>query len=65
MVCFACMNFCTLYMDTQRPEKGVGSSRSGVADSCELHCGYRELNPGPLDVLFTAEPSLQILRLTL
>jgi hypothetical protein len=35
---------------------------TGVTDSCELPCGFWELNLGPLEeqsVLLTAEPSLQ------
>jgi hypothetical protein len=28
---------------------GVRSSGTGVADSCELPCGYWQLNPGPLE----------------
>jgi hypothetical protein len=48
--CFACMCFC------------VKMSDLGVTDSCELPCGYWDLNPGPLEELpvpSTAEPSLQ------
>ncbi|KAL6074356.1 hypothetical protein STEG23_012106, partial [Scotinomys teguina] len=38
------------------------SPGTGVTDSCELPCGFWDLNPGPLEeqpVLLTAEPSLQ------
>lgn len=38
------------------------ASLTGVTDHCELPCGCRELNPGPLKerlVRFTGEPSLQ------
>lgn len=44
----------------QRPEKGIGSSGSGVTDSR----GCWELNLGPLEeqgAFLTAEPSLQLL----
>ena len=44
------------------PCEGVGSTGTGVTDSCELLCGCWELNPAPLKeqpVLLTAEPSLQ------
>lgn len=37
----------------------LDSPRTGVKDSCELLCGFWELNPGPLEgksVLLTAEP---------
>jgi hypothetical protein len=42
----------------------VGSLGTGVPDSCELPCGFWELNLDPLEeqpVLLTAEPSLQLL----
>lgn len=29
--------------------EGVGSPGTGVTDSCELACGYWELNPGALE----------------
>lgn len=36
---------------------------TGTIDSCEWPCGYRELNPGPLEsqaVLLNTKPSLQL-----
>jgi hypothetical protein len=42
--------------------RGCLSPGTGVANSCELPCGWQELNPGPLQeqvVLLTAEPSPQ------
>ena len=42
--------------------ESVGSPGTGVTDSCELPCGYWELNLGPLEEqleFLTAEPSLQ------
>ena len=42
--------------------EGARSPATGVTDSCELPCGYWELNPGPLEeqpVLLTTEPSPQ------
>jgi hypothetical protein len=42
--------------------EGMGSTRTGVSGSCELLCGYWELNPGSVEehpVLLTTEPSLQ------
>jgi hypothetical protein len=42
--------------------EGVGSPRTGVAESCELPYGCWELNPGSLGeqpVLLTTEISLQ------
>ena len=39
---------------------GVRSPGTGIKDSCELPCGYWELNSGPLEeqpVLLTTEPS--------
>ena len=54
---------CNIYIQClQRPEEGTGSSGAGVTNGCELPCGCRELNPGPLEeqqVLLTDEPSLQ------
>jgi hypothetical protein len=44
------------------PENGIGSPETRIIDSCELPCGYWELNPGLLEeqpVLLTAETSLQ------
>jgi hypothetical protein len=41
--------------------EGVRSPETGVIDSCELPCGYWELNPGPLEeqvVLLTDKTSL-------
>jgi hypothetical protein len=46
----------------QRPEEGVRSPGAEDTDSCELPCGYWELNLGPRQespVLLTTEPSLQ------
>ncbi|ERE74288.1 E3 ubiquitin-protein ligase [Cricetulus griseus] len=43
-------------------QEAVGSSGTGVTDSCELPCGCWELNPGPLEEepgLLTTEPYLQ------
>lgn len=43
----------------RRPEEGIGFLGTGVADGCEPPCGYRELNPGPLEEqpgLLTSEP---------
>jgi E3 ubiquitin-protein ligase NEDD4 len=43
--------------------RGVKSPGTGVTDSCELPCGFWELNLGPLEkqqVLLTAEPTLQL-----
>jgi hypothetical protein len=45
-----------------RLEKGIGSHRATVIDSCELPCGCWGLNSGPLEeqpILLTAEPFLQ------
>ena len=42
-----------------RPQEGVRCPGTGVTDGCELPCGCWELNPGPLEKLLTAEPSLQ------
>ena len=39
--------------------ESVGSTETGVTDSCELSCGSWELNPEEQPVLLTAEPSLQ------
>lgn len=39
------------YMDAwfiQRPEEGVKSPRTGVADGCKLPCECWGLNPGPV-----------------
>lgn len=35
---------------------------TGISDSCELPCGYGELNPDPLEEqpVLLAEPSLQL-----
>ena len=52
----------------RRPEEGVGSPGTGAMDGCELPCGCWELNRGPLQEqqgLFTAEPPLQPLQVTL
>ena len=59
--CFACMCVYTMYMpgSPRRPEEGIGFLGTGVADGCEPPCGYRELNPGPLEEqpgLLTSEP---------
>jgi hypothetical protein len=42
--------------------RGLRSLGTEVIDTCELPCGFSELNPGPLEeqpVLLTAESSLQ------
>jgi hypothetical protein len=47
-----------------RPEEGIRSPGTGVADDCEPLCGYWELNPGPFEeytVFLTMDPSLQLL----
>lgn len=57
---FMSMGLCTGVKCPQRPEKGIGSSGSGVTDSR----GCWELNLGPLEeqgAFLTAEPSLQLL----
>ena len=46
--CFACMYLC----------EDVGSSVTGATDSCELQCGFWELNLSS-PVLLTTEPNLQ------
>ena len=41
---------------------GIRYPEIGIKHSCELPCGYREVNPGPLEdqsVLFTTESSFQ------
>jgi hypothetical protein len=46
------------------PTEAIGSSGTGVTDSCELPCGCWDSISGPLEeqqVLLTSEPSLQIL----
>ena len=51
--CFACLHVCMKLSD---------ALKNGVADSCELPCGYRVLNQGPMEeqpVLLTSVPSLQ------
>ena len=51
-----CIHAC-LWEIARSSETGIG-----VTDSCELPCGFWELNPSPLEeqpVLLTAEPSLQ------
>lgn len=55
-----------IYMQTkylQKPteiRKGIGSHETGVTEGCELHCGFWELNLGPLTEkevqLLTVEP---------
>lgn len=40
---------------------GIRSPRTGGTDRCEMPCGCRDPNPGPLEwhlVLVTTEPSL-------
>jgi hypothetical protein len=43
-----------------RPEQGIRSPGTGVTDSCDLPCGFWELNPlEEHPVLLATEPSLQ------
>lgn len=45
-----------------RPEEGGDSPRIGVAGGCDLSCGYKELNQGPLKkqtVVLITEQSFQ------
>ncbi|KAM7334546.1 hypothetical protein ACRRTK_007866 [Alexandromys fortis] len=49
MCVFACMYMCTICgYCPQSSEGGIRSPATGVTDSCELPCGSRALNPGPL-----------------
>lgn len=53
-----CMDALTAYMFV--PEGGIKSPETRVTNTCELSCGYREFNPGPLEkqhVFLTLEPS--------
>ena len=49
MSVFACMCGCTPsgMQCWCKPEEGVRSPETGVADDCELPCRCWELNPGP------------------
>lgn len=45
----------------QRPEKGIKSLGTRVADGCKLSCGCWEIDPSPLEeqeVLLTTETPL-------
>lgn len=57
----ACLNAypCTMWVQCSwRPEESIRSLRAEDIDSCGLLYGCWELNLSPLEVLYTAEPSL-------
>lgn len=67
------MNRCAAYMYVcaphaclvpKKPEEAVKFPVAGVADTCELPCRCRELNPGSLEeqsAFLTHKPSLWLL----
>lgn len=47
--CFACLPiFVPQIYSVQEGEEGVRFPGVGVTDNSELSCGFRDLNPGPL-----------------
>lgn len=59
--CFACMYLCATFGSPVSVEakEYARSAWSRIIDDCELSCGSWELNPDPLKVHLTTEPSLQ------
>jgi hypothetical protein len=65
MMCFACMfvnipHLCLVLIEAKNGVKGINFSGTGLTDSCELPCRYRESNLGPLEeqpVPLITEPS--------
>ena len=64
---FACMLFCVedaCLVPTEARKWCQVLWTGSYVHGCELLCGCRDSNPGPLEeeqVLFTAQPSLQLL----
>lgn len=59
--CFACMYLCAAFVSPVSVEakEYARSAWTRIIDDCELSCGSWELNPDPLKVLLTTEPSFQ------